>query len=164
MAVPDLRGNPKKRCMAAGSLFSKCPRLTVYIKHRKSVNPHRRHNKQTYDTTTQQYNHHNAQDDTTHDTCITHAQHSAPTPTLNLLLTPHIQLEYMYSVKHRSFRHHRAEHYALRHALGGAEILCRNLGSFFHLFRANFGPGPADLGNISSYLEPRLASFSSHCL
>jgi hypothetical protein len=51
------------------------------------------------------------------DTCITHAQHSAPTPTLNPLLTPHIQLEY--SVKHRSIRHHRAEHYALR----GVDVL-----------------------------------------
>ena len=29
MAVPDLRGNPKKQCMAAGSLFSKCLTLTV---------------------------------------------------------------------------------------------------------------------------------------
>ena len=48
-----------------------------------------------------------AQDDTAHDTCITHAQRSAPTPTLNPLLTPHIQLEY--SIKHRSIRHHRAE-------------------------------------------------------
>ena len=38
--------------------------------------------------------------------------------------------------------------------LGGAQILCRNLGYFFHLFRADFGPGPADLGKISSYLEP----------
>ena len=40
--------------------------------------------------TTQQYNHH-TQDDTAHDTCITHAhQQSVPTPTLNPLLTPHI--------------------------------------------------------------------------
>ena len=38
-----------------------------------------------------------------YDTCITHAQRSAPTPTLNPLLTPHIQLEC--SVKHRSIRH-----------------------------------------------------------
>jgi hypothetical protein len=55
------------------------------------------------------------QDDTAHVTQASHTpnQHSASTPTLNPLLTPHIQLEY--SVKHRSIRHHRAEHYALRH-------------------------------------------------
>ena len=58
-------------------------------------------------TKAQQYNH-GPQEDTAHDTHITHAQHSASMPTLNPLLTPHIQLEY--SVKHRSIRHHRAEH------------------------------------------------------
>ena len=57
------------------------------------------------------------QGDTAHDTCITHAKRSALTPTLNAASTlslPHTSSS-KYSVKHRSIRHHRAEHYALRH-------------------------------------------------
>ena len=87
----------------------------IYIWNTAKAWTHRRHNKQTDDTTTltaQQYNYHQMARHMTQD--ASHTPNTQPRrPPSTRSFTPHIQLEY--SVKHRSIRHNRAEHYTLCH-------------------------------------------------